>query len=501
MRVLVLGGSGLVGRAMIELLEAEGIEYKATYRSRPPVLLTSNWMPFSSHNDLPTVFETYKPNVCINCIVQRQVEACESDWKDTKYVNIDLVSHIARTCKTYDTHLIHISTDYVFDGHTQQNMPDSPKNPLQNYGISKLISEYRVQNSGCKYTIVRVPVLYWDKIEYLEESAVTVIAKKILNQIEPQKEDDYSIRRPIYIPDFCTFLLDCAKENKYGIYHFYNPGVQTTKYQIAKQIADILGKPHVHILPDVPNACNMTERPYDTDLRDTHYTCGEHMDFRIGLTKSLHRFIHPSLLDKEYASDFFVMFDLDGTLVNTDKLHYESYKAASGIDIPWNVFEKHINEGSIDSMFAEFSIHDIEDIKERKRQHFLTHTDIQFVDGAQELLEHCIQSNMNIVIVTNTSAAIVEHIKSMLPLLKCVKQWIVREDYKYAKPNDECYALAVQKYSKGEPYKIGFENTINGYNALKNHCQCVYFITDKHAYNYKYMSKQDVYLYNTLLAK
>jgi dTDP-4-dehydrorhamnose reductase/beta-phosphoglucomutase-like phosphatase (HAD superfamily) len=518
--IFVLGGSGLVGRATIELLEKEGVEYIATYRTRAPSVSEENqkkWIHLDSSDErsLIALFAEHTPMAAINCIVQRQVETCESDWNDTKATNIDLVAHLASACLAHNVHLIHISTDYVFDGKKQQNAPDSPTNPLQNYGISKRISEYRVLNSGCKHTIVRVPVLYWDKLEQLDESAVTLIGKKVLNQIVESREDDYSIRRPVYIPDFCRFLLQCVKDSKYGLYHYYQPKGAWTKYQIAKQIAILLGQTHSHIRPMIPSISDMTSRPYDTDLCDPQYTHSyEQMDLEEGLRRCFGRFIHPPLLcegAKGEENQMFLMFDLDGTLVDTDRLHYESYRAAAsegegegegeGVHIPWPLFEKHINTGSIDLLLEELSVRDIEGLKQRKKAHFMTHKDVKFVSGAQELLEHCIKEKMNIVIVTNTSAQIVEFLKSKLPVLASIPQWIVREDYTQAKPSDECYALAVSRFYRGEKYRIGFENTINGYNALRGQCQCVYFITNKDSYNYKHMAKQDVYLYKDFVAK
>ena len=74
--------------------------------------------------------------------------------------NYHSVANLVDYCNAREIKLIHYSTDYVFDGSRQPNYPDSPKNPLQNYGISKLISEYRVQKNCTSYAIIRTPVLY-----------------------------------------------------------------------------------------------------------------------------------------------------------------------------------------------------------------------------------------------------------------------------------------------------------------------------------------------------
>ena len=210
MKVLVAGGSGLVGRCLIEVLEKHKIDYVSTYNSRP--IKNGHKVNFDDEGELSKFMDLTTPDVCVNCIVQRQTDVCEKNWNETKQINIELVDKLSRVCQAKNIHLIHISTDYVFDGKRQPHRPDTQTNPLQNYGISKLISEQRVIANMSAYTIIRVPVLYCDKIENLEENAVTLIGKKVLNQIEKTSEDDYSIRRPVYIPDFCMFtqyVVDC----------------------------------------------------------------------------------------------------------------------------------------------------------------------------------------------------------------------------------------------------------------------------------------------------
>jgi beta-phosphoglucomutase-like phosphatase (HAD superfamily) len=134
------------------------------------------------------------------------------------------------------------------------------------------------------------------------------------------------------------------------------------------------------------------------------------------------------------------------------------------------------------------------DYKKQKLNFLLEETDIKFMPSAEMFLSNLISNNINFVIVTNTSYNVVNHYKKCLPLLSRVNSWICKEDYTNPKPNNECYKLAVERYYKNEKYKIGFENTLNGYNAIKNEVVCVYFITDKNAVNYNKIKKEDIYL-------
>ena len=103
------------------------------------------------------------------------------------------------------------------------------------------------------------------------------------------------------------------------------------------------------------------------------------------------------------------------------------------------------------------------------------------------------------MVVTNTSLENVNFFKSRVPILNKIKNWITRENYVNAKPHSECYELAKQMYYKNEQYIIGIENTIVGYNSIKNITECIYIITNKNEYDYNEIKSKDVYIINDFL--
>jgi dTDP-4-dehydrorhamnose reductase/beta-phosphoglucomutase-like phosphatase (HAD superfamily) len=496
MTILVTGSSGILGRTLIKMLEKMKINYIGTYHSRSiPNSLNIN---FENENEIYSLLKEKEIKICINCIVQRQIEICENNWNEIKRVNIDIVDKLSRQCNLLNIYLIHISTDYVFDGKKAPYYPESETNPLQNYGISKLISEKRIiQNMiSTAYTIIRVPVLYNNNYENLSENAVTIIGKKILNEIEETSEDNYSIRRPVYIDDFCDFILCFINKKEIGIYHYYNPVDKGTKYDTVKMIANYLGKNTKHIVSN-QNGGNMTNRPYDTELKDNKYDIYKYHKTSLneGIEKCFSRWKHPSILNSP-PNTFFLLMDLDGTILNTDKTHYKAYKKifdSYNIQFTYEEFEKIINESSMETFILSKNI-DLFDIKNKKLAYLLEDNDIEFIKGADLFLEHLIRCNINYVIVTNTSSNVVEHYKNCLPLLRKVSNWITREDYIYPKPNSEAYEIAIQKYYKNEKCKIGFENTLNGYESIKEMVNYHYFITNKSSYIYNKIKKEDIYL-------
>jgi dTDP-4-dehydrorhamnose reductase/beta-phosphoglucomutase-like phosphatase (HAD superfamily) len=491
MTIFIAGGPDLVSRCLVNKLKKSNTPYISSYFTRS--INNKIILNFNDTEELSNFFLLNNITVCVNCIVERQNDICEKDWEYTKKINIDYATNIARACEKHNIHLIHISTDYVFDGKTQPNKPESPTNPLQDYGISKLISELRVKQSCINCLIIRVPILYWDKVEYLDECEITLIGKKVLNQIDTFEEDNDNIQRPVFIPDFCNFILYCILQKIVGIKHFFNPNDKFTKYQIAQLIAKSVNKPCTHILPSKYNSIN---RPYDTQIIDTSYSVHNFIsnNFQQNINKCFNKFIHPEI---GVSKDIFLLFDLDGTLVDTDYIHYDSYKKVlSQYDIlfSYEEFTKVLHYSSVDTLLKEMNI-DFQNVKKQKNEVFKQNKNIKFIEGAEELLYKCLQNGINFSIVTNTSRELVTYIQTQLPLLGQVKQWILREDYNLPKPHDECYILAKEKYYKGEKFCIGFENSIKGYKAIKNSCQCVYFIIENKNHIYTEIKKEDVYLY------
>jgi dTDP-4-dehydrorhamnose reductase len=507
-RVFVCGASGLLGGDLCTYFQNHGIDYQGTYYRHPAPNLIQ--VDFNKSEDIEQAMKSFETTVCVNCVVERMVNVCEEDWQTTKSVNIDLPNRIARVCQKLGIHLIHISTDYVFDGKSPPYLPSSSTNPLQNYGISKLISENRVFASCKTTTVIRVSVLYTENVRNLEDNAVTLIGKKVLNRIEPSKEDNYSVRRPNYIPDFCHFIGDMVKNPKSGTFHYYNPHVATTKYQTAEYISEFLHKPMVnHIQPiercDVP--IEDVERPLDTQLIDNQYKINKYpfTPFIECIQRCFSGLYHPPLyLNQPPKKDIFFLLDLDGTLVDTDKLHFIAYHEALSTIIQYNLnydtYEQAIQRGGMDKFLKEnLLVCDAvkAQIKRRKTEYMLNNDEpVLLMKNAEKLIEYIHKYNIGHAVVTNTSKAVVESFKTRNPRLNSLENWVTREDYGAPKPDSECYKLALQKFGKNETHIIGIENTVLGYQSLSGVTKCIYIVTEKGAMFYDHFKRMDAYLIN-----
>jgi dTDP-4-dehydrorhamnose reductase/beta-phosphoglucomutase-like phosphatase (HAD superfamily) len=543
MTILICGASGLVGRDLCDLFERENINYYGTYHSCNDETFCEREnmfrVDFTNPSEVADFFSNHKQKltVCIFLVVQRLVDVCENDWNSIMRVNINAVDMTSSLCARYGIYFIHLSTDYVFDGSSSPYFPDSTPNPLQNYGISKYISELRVQanyNNNPNYCIIRTPVLYsMNTNSILYDNAVTVLAKNVmdLRTYTVKNEDDYHLRRPVYIPDLCLFIRAIAllsinylsEEYKFsGIYHYYHPDNCFTKYQMTVKIANCLGLPHLHIIPFKPDyteeRLGMAKRPYDTNLKDTQYNISSFSssEFDSTIECGFSRFKHPRL--GTTGSSYFLMFDLDGTLVHTSYAHYRSYlHVFRNRNLPfmtyqeWNRFINYKNIHTyLENIACELANHDItetqnilSDLRNEKLEAFRIYalTYVIPTKNCHEILDF-IEKNpdtVNAVVVTNSSKATIDVICEIVPILNKIKNWCFRETYTNPKPHPESYDLALNRYYKNEQYIIGFENTNIGYESLKHSAKIIYLYVDnddEYSKTDKWYYKKDAYIFD-----
>ena len=463
MTILLCGASGLVGKELCKIFNKNKIPYIGTYNSNK--INSSNMFKinFSDYNAIKNLIIDNNIKVCIFCIVQRITNICEKKWDEIKNINIDMVHKTSLICNELNIRFIHLSTDYVFDGSTQPNYPNSDKNPLQNYGISKLVSEFKVIKNCTNHCIIRTPVLYSD-LSKLHNNAVTLIAKKIMDlSISDSQEDNFCIRRPLYIPDLCKFILDCLDNNRIGIYHFYNPYNKYTKFEILEQMAKLLNLNYSTILPKNNQIINpsIAPRPYDTQLIDDKYDINKYKftNFIDTLSLCIGKFKHSSLINH---TDKFFLIDLDGTLIDSNLNHYNSYKKVFNkygkkfLSIEqWNIY---VDNNNFDDYIIEtFGNELFTKVKNHKNEEY-TKLDIKFTENADKFINYIINNKIN---------------------------------YSLPKPSKECYQLALNRYYNKEKYIIGIEDTYAGYKSLRNITDIIYIFKNKNIFN-----KEDCYLFD-----
>src|SRR5690606_2749985 len=159
---------------------------------------------------------------CINCAAYTAVDKAETEEEKAYLVNAEAVKYLAEACKQNDTVLIHVSTDFVFDG--QKGSPyteDDPTNPIGVYGASKLKGEQYVQSILEKYFIVRTSWVYSEYGHNFVKTMLRLAEER--NEISVVNDQ---IGSPTYaggLAEFLCFLVQIP-DNDYGIYNFSDEG-------------------------------------------------------------------------------------------------------------------------------------------------------------------------------------------------------------------------------------------------------------------------------------
>lgn len=227
-KVLVAGANGQLGQCLKELSDS--------YPSINFTFTNSVELDITNKDDVRLLFERKGFDYCINCAAYTAVDKAEEDKDKARDVNVNGVINLAEACSKNDTTLIHISTDFVFDGKAEKPYNETDKtNPLSVYGRTKLEGELKIQSILNKYFIIRTSWLY---SEYGANFMKTML-KLGKERTELSVVGD-QIGTPTYAKDLAEVLLKIivANQNNYGLYHYSNKGIASW-YDFAKEIFTI----------------------------------------------------------------------------------------------------------------------------------------------------------------------------------------------------------------------------------------------------------------------
>jgi dTDP-4-dehydrorhamnose reductase len=240
-KVLITGSNGLLGQKLLDLyLTIEDIELIATARgeNRYPRKegYTYTSLDITNENEVQHVIAQHAPDCIINTAAMTNVDSCETDKEGCDKLNVDAVAYLIAAANTLGAHLIHLSTDFIFDGKKGPYKEDDEANPLSYYGHSKLLAENMVREYCTKWSIART-VLVYGVVNDMSRSNIVLWAKGALEKGQPINVVDDQFRTP-------TLAEDLAK------------GCQLIEHKQAEGIYNISGKDQMSILELVQRVAN-----------------------------------------------------------------------------------------------------------------------------------------------------------------------------------------------------------------------------------------------------
>lgn len=225
MVILVTGASGQLGQALKSIA--------SEYETVTFVWADSSEGDLTDPEKLQSLFAAHQPDICINAAAYTAVDKAESEPEKAFAINADGAQNLAHISKENDTTLIHVSTDFVFDGNQSRPYQETDAtNPTGVYGLSKLKGEQLIQGVGGKYFIVRTSWVYSDFGNNFKKTMLRLASERdSLRVVNDQ------IGTPTHAVDLARALITIALsgQHQYGIYHFSNEGLASW-YDFAKEI-------------------------------------------------------------------------------------------------------------------------------------------------------------------------------------------------------------------------------------------------------------------------
>jgi len=227
--ILVTGANGQLGHAIQKI--AKNNENKRF------VFTDFDVLDITNYQKCDLFFSQQKPDFCINASAYTNVEKAETDYLNAYNVNVIGTKNLALSCKKHNTTLLHISTDFVFDGQKKSPYTEHDKpNPKNVYGTTKLKGEQEIQTVLEKYFIVRTSWLYSEFGNNFYKTMLRLASEnKTINVVNDQ------IGTPTNANSLAETLLKIIEykelntQELYGIYHFSNNG-NCSWYDFAKKI-------------------------------------------------------------------------------------------------------------------------------------------------------------------------------------------------------------------------------------------------------------------------
>jgi len=256
MKIIILGAKGMLGHDLVKVCQRAGIEVSGY--DLPELDITKEHGGLESLPDCDRV---------INCAAYTNVDGAESDPETAISVNRDGAQRVAVWCKNHNTPLIHMSTDYVFDGTNREPYgEDSPVKPINKYGAGKLAGEQAIANTCDRFIIVRTQSLFGIHGKNFVRAIISLLSKNG----GPLKIVDDQISAPTYTLHLAEGILRLLNTDKQGIVHI-SAGGKATWHEFACAIAEKMA-PHAEILKISSDQYNApARRPAYSVLDNTRY--------------------------------------------------------------------------------------------------------------------------------------------------------------------------------------------------------------------------------------
>jgi len=230
MKILITGSNGLLGQKLVyKFRNKPGITLIATARGRNRLVEQTGYIyeeiDITSREQVNTIFAKHLPDCIINTAATTNVDGCELEPESCTLMNVTAVQYLVSALeklqeghKGYEPHLIHLSTDFIFDGSHGPLTEDEKPNPLSHYARTKLEAENIVSGSKLHWAIARTMLVY-GIVDNASRSNIVLWAKQNLEQGKTINVVDDQFRTPTLAEDLAEGCILIAEKKAQGVYN------------------------------------------------------------------------------------------------------------------------------------------------------------------------------------------------------------------------------------------------------------------------------------------
>jgi dTDP-4-dehydrorhamnose reductase len=267
-KIVITGSNGLLGQSLLKLLLKEKNKYevfgfsKGENRSgRTDFSYVS--IDITNEKNLKKALIKIQPDAIVNTAAMTQVDDCEIHKEACDVLNIDVVKWLKEASEIINCHLIHLSTDFIFDGEKGYYKETDMPNPLSYYGMSKVKSEEILLNSTIDFTIIRT-ILVYGKVYDMSRTNIVLWVKEILENGKEITIVDDQFRMPTFVDDLALSCKLAIDKKATGIFHISSTKLMSV-FEIVHEVANVFGLDSKLIKPTSSNILNQkAKRPPKT---------------------------------------------------------------------------------------------------------------------------------------------------------------------------------------------------------------------------------------------
>ena len=240
-KIIVTGSNGLLGQKVTDLsIQDSEIELIATSVGPNRHNLKDGYryeeLDVLDLDRLNELVARYQPDSIIHTAAMTNVDACEAERAKCYALNVQSVKNLVDVCQKRDIQLIHLSTDFIFDGEDGPYTEEAEPNPLSYYGETKLESELILKNSSCHWAILRTIIVY-GIVNDMSRSNIVLWAKGALEKGEPINVVNDQWRMPTLAEDLAACCLLAVKKNASGVFNVSGKDLMSI-LEIVERVAD-----------------------------------------------------------------------------------------------------------------------------------------------------------------------------------------------------------------------------------------------------------------------